>query len=139
MAMQTANLLEGARTIAIIGLSDSKDRYSYEVAHYLQKSGFRVIPVNPYIKEVLGEKAYPDLLTIPESIVIDIVDVFRKSEEVMPHVMEAVKRGTIRAIWLQEGVINEAAKLYAESHEIPVYMNFCLMKAHKMQSSGNRG
>ncbi|MBI2442523.1 MAG: CoA-binding protein [Candidatus Levybacteria bacterium] len=128
------DILKQAKTIAIVGLSDKKDRPSYDVASYLQSQGFRIIPINPGIHDVLGETAYPDLLSVPKDIQIDIVDIFRRSELVMPHVEEAVKRGDAKMIWMQEGVINEEAAELARSHGIEVIMNFCLMKTHKKQT-----
>ncbi len=125
------NLLHKVKTIAVVGLSDKPDRPSFDVASYLQSQGFRVIPVNPNITEVLGEKAYPDIQSIPSDIQIDIVDIFRRSEEVMPHVKEAIERGGVQTIWMQEGIINEEAKQLAENNGINVIMNFCLMKTHK--------
>jgi len=125
------NLLHNVKTIAIVGLSDKPERPSFDVASYLQSQGFRIIPVNPNITEVLGEKAYPDILSIPDDIRVDIVDIFRRSEEVMPHVEEAIKRGGVKTIWMQEGVINHTAKQLAETNGINVIMNFCLMKTHK--------
>lgn len=127
------NLLKSAKTIAVVGLSDKSHRPSYEVASYLQSKGFRIIPINPNIDKVLGEKSYPDLLSVPKEIVIDIVDIFRQSELVMPHVEEAVKRGGVKMIWMQEGVINKEAADLAEKNGMSVVMNFCLMKTHKRQ------
>jgi len=125
------NFFHNIHTIAIVGLSDKPDRPSFEVASYLQSQGFRIIPVNPNLIEVLGEKAYPDLLSVPKEIKIDVMDVFRKSEEVLPHVKDAVKRGDIQTIWMQEGISNSEAQSYAKEHNLSVVMNFCLMKAHK--------
>ncbi|MBI4067204.1 CoA-binding protein [Candidatus Gottesmanbacteria bacterium] len=119
------------KTIAVVGLSDKPERYSYQVAEYLKSQGFRIIPVNPNIDDVLGEKAYPDLLSIPSDIKIDLVDIFRRSEEVVPHVKEAIKRGNIKTIWMQEGIVNDEAKKLAESQGMNVVMNFCLMKSYK--------
>ncbi|MDP3941381.1 MAG: CoA-binding protein [bacterium] len=129
-----SDLLKQAKVIAIVGLSDKPDRPSYDVASYLQSQGFRIIPINPKLSEVLGEKAYPDLLSVPKNIVIDIVDIFRKSELVLPHVEEAVKRGDAKMIWMQEGVINHDAAELAEKNGMSVVMNFCLMKTHKKQT-----
>lgn len=125
------NFFKGIKTIAIIGLSDKPDRPSYEVGKYLQEQGYRVIPVNPNIEEVLGEKSYPDLLSIPRDILIDVVDIFRRSEDVMPHIEEAVARGDVMTIWLQEGVSNDEAERFAKNHGLHIVSNFCLMKAHK--------
>lgn len=112
-------------------MSDKKDRPSFEVAQYLQSQGFKIIPVNPNIQEVLGEKSYPNILSIPSTIHLDVIDIFRKSELVLPHVQEAVQRGDAHTIWMQEGVMNQEAKEYAKIHGLTVYMNFCLMKSHK--------
>ncbi len=130
----SANLLTNVKTIAIVGLSDKPDRPSFEVASYLKSQGFRIVPVNPNVSEVLGEKSYPDLLSIPKDIQIDIVDIFRRSEEVMSHVKEAVERGDVKTIWMQEGVVNEEAAELAREHGLEVIMNFCLMKTHKKQN-----
>jgi predicted CoA-binding protein len=126
-----ADLFKNAKTIAIVGLSDKKERPSYEVAEYLQSQGYKIIPINPQVSEVLGEKAYPDLLSVPRDVRIDIVDIFRRSDLVLPHVEEAVKRGDTKMIWMQEGVVNEEAATYARLHGLDVTMNFCLMKTHK--------
>ena len=117
-----------------MGLSDKSDRPSNEVARYLQSEGFRVVPVNPLYEEVLGEKSYPDLLSIPKEIKIDVVDIFRRSEDVMPHVKETVERGDAHTLWLQEGITHQDAEEYAKSHGLTVYANFCLMKAHRKTS-----
>lgn len=125
------SFFEGIKVIAIVGLSDKPDRPSYEVGKYLQEEGFKIIPINPNVEEVLGEKSYPDLLSVPRDILIDVVDVFRRSEDVMPHIEEAVARGDVMTIWLQEGISNDEAEIYAKSRGLHVVSNFCLMKAHK--------
>lgn len=132
--MITGDVLAGVKTIAVVGLSDNPEKPSHQVASYLQSKGFRVIPVNPSVENVLGEKAYPDILSVPGDIKIDIVDIFRRSEDVMPHVREAVERGDAKTVWMQEGIENDEAKTYAESHGMQVIMNFCLMKSHKKTS-----
>lgn len=129
--MNIPDIVKTAKTIAVVGLSDKSERYSYQVADYLQKHGYRIIPVNPNVTEVLGEKAYSDLLSIPKSMVIDIVDIFRRSELVLPHVQEAVQRGNVKLIWMQEGVENDEARKLAEENNITVVMNACLMVQHK--------
>jgi predicted CoA-binding protein len=129
-----ADILRGASTIAIVGLSDKTDRPSYQVASYLKSQGFRIIPVNPNISEVLGEKAYPNLLAIPKEIKLDIVDIFRRSELVIPHVEEAIQRGDVKTIWMQEGIINQKAAELARSHGLTVVMDFCLMKKHQTKT-----
>lgn len=128
------NLFTNIKTIAVVGLSDDTKRPSYEVASYLKEKGFTIIPVNPNINTVLGTKAYPDLLSIPEDIKIDVVDIFRKSELVLPHVKEALKRGDAKTIWLQEGIENKEAEDLARSNGLNVVSNFCIMKTHKTLS-----
>lgn len=131
--MKFHQFFQNVKTIAVVGLSDKPERYSYQVAKYLQSQGFRIIPVNPQVKKVLGEKAYPDLLSIPQTIQIDVIDIFRRSELVLGHVKEAVKRGGVHTIWMQEGVENEEAAKLARTNGMRVVMNFCLMIAHKSQ------
>ncbi len=120
--------LRNTRTIAVVGLSNNPDRDSHRVAGYLQRQGYRIIPVNPVIEEALGEKSYPDLKSVPESI--DMVDIFRRSDQVMPVVDEAIEVGA-RYIWMQDGVINEDAKAKAEAAGIPVVMNDCALRQHR--------
>ncbi len=112
--------LRNSKTIAVVGLSPNPDRDSYRVSAYLQSQGYRIIPVNPTVDEVLGEKSYPDLTSVPEPI--DMVDIFRRSELVMPGVEEAVQVGA-RYIWMQDGVVNEEAAEKAERAGIPVVMD----------------
>jgi xylulose-5-phosphate/fructose-6-phosphate phosphoketolase len=125
------DLLQNAHTIAVVGLSDKPERHSHRVASYFQKKGYRIIPVNPNLTEVLGEKAYPDLLSIPKNIRVDIVDIFRKPEEVMPHMNEIVDRGGINTVWLQEGVSSREVEDFAEDYGITMVTNFCIMEAYK--------
>lgn len=131
MDIHSLDFFKNIHTIAIVGLSNKPDRPSFEVASYLKNQGFRIIPVNPHISEVLGEKAYLDLLSIPKEIKIDVVDIFRRSEEVFPHVKEAIERGDVKTIWMQEGIVNKAAEEYARQHGLEVVSNFCLMNAHR--------
>ena len=112
--------LRNTRTIAVVGLSNNPERDSHRVSSYMQSQGYRIIPVNPVIEEALGEKSYPDLKSVPEPI--DMVDVFRRSDQVMPVVDEAIEVGA-KYIWMQDGVINEEAKARAEAAGIPVIMN----------------
>ncbi|HEY5601459.1 MAG TPA: CoA-binding protein [Patescibacteria group bacterium] len=132
--MVQQNFFKKIKTVAIVGLSDNPKRYSFEVATYIQSQGYKIIPVNPNITEILGEKAYPNILSIPKDIKIDVVDIFRRSEEVLPHVKEVVERGDIKTIWMQEGISNSEAESYAKLHGLDVVMNFCLMKAHKLSA-----
>ncbi len=123
-----SGVLRSARTIAVVGLSDKRHRPSYGVASYLQRSGFRIIPVNPGVAEVLGEKCYPDLDAIPEPV--DIVDIFRRSEFVPPIVEAAIRIGA-KAIWMQEGVIHEEAAIRARQAGLFVVMDRCILKDHR--------
>ena len=118
-------ILTQARTIAVVGLSDKPERDSHEIARYLQSQGYRIIPVNPVVTEVLGEKSYPTLLAVPTSEKIDIVDIFRRSDQVGPVVDEALVRG-VGAIWMQLGVENPGAAAAAEGRHVPVIQNTCI-------------
>ncbi len=125
-----ATILRESRTIAIVGLSSNPQRASYGVARYLQRHGYRIIPVNPNEREVLGEKAYARLEDIPEKI--EIVDIFRRSEEAGRHVDEAIRIGA-RAVWLQEGVIDHQAAARARAAGLVVVMDRCILKEHLKQ------
>ena len=121
-------LLRKAQVIAVVGLSSKKYRASYGVSEYMQKQGYRIIPVNPNETEVLGEKSYARLEDIPEHI--DIVDIFRRSEFVKPLVESAIRVGA-SAVWMQEGVINEAAARKAKEAGLTVVMDRCILKEHQ--------
>jgi hypothetical protein len=123
-----ADILRSAHTIAVVGLSGKRFRPSFGVAEYLQRAGYRIIPVNPEETEVLGEKSYPDLDAVPEPI--DIVDIFRRSEYV-PDIVEAAVRKGARAVWMQEGVAHEDAARRAEAAGLAVVMNRCILKEHR--------
>jgi uncharacterized protein len=125
------HILREARTIAVVGLSPKPDRPSYEVAHYLQQRGYRIIPVNPTVDQVLGEQSYPDLPSVPEKV--DVVDIFRRSEDVPPIVEQAIQIGA-KAIWMQEGVISEAAATRAREAGMDVVMDRCMLKEHRQLS-----
>lgn len=118
------DLIAGARTIAVVGLSPKEHRDSHRVAKYLQDQGYRIIPVNPNANDVLGEKAYTSLKDVPDAV--DIVDVFRRPDAVDDVAREAVEVGA-RAIWLQVGVVNENAARIAEDGGLDVVMDRCLM------------
>jgi len=122
-------LLREAETIAVVGLSTNPEKDSHRVARYLQEHGYRIIPVNPTASEILGEKAYASLPDIPAEISIDIVDIFRKAEDVDPVVEEAVKRRP-GAVWMQLGIVNVAAAAVARKAGIPVVMDKCIMVEH---------
>ena len=121
------DLLRSSRTIAVVGLSSKKFRPSYGVAEYLQREGYRIIPVNPNETEVLGEKAYASLEEIPERI--DIVDIFRRPEFVPPIVEAAIRIGAA-AVWMQEGVVHEEAGRKAKEAGLAVIMDRCILKDH---------
>lgn len=121
-------MLRAARTIAVVGLSSKRMRPSYGVAAYLQRHGYRIIPVNPAETEVLGEKAYATLGEVPEKI--DLVDVFRRSEAVPNVVDEAIRLG-VPYLWMQEDVIHEIAAERARAAGIKVVMDRCILKEHR--------
>jgi predicted CoA-binding protein len=125
-------ILHDNKVVAVVGLSDNPDRPSYRVAEYLQQSGYKIIPVNPRITEVLGEKAYPDLESIP--VEVDVVDVFRRSEEVLPIVKSAIAIGA-KAVWLQEDIYNEEAAKLAEEAGIDFIMGLCMLQEHSRHGS----
>lgn len=149
-------ILKETKTIAVVGLSDKPDRPSFGVAMYLQSQGYRIIPVNPNITQALGEKAYPDLTSVPEKI--DLVDIFRRSADVPPAVDEAIARLTLNpsphdlerdgkamarrsneapAIWMQLGIVNQAAADKATEAGLDVVMNHCAKIEHqKLRAEG---
>ena len=122
------NLLQQARTIAVVGISAKPDRPSHEVAHYLQRAGYTIIPVNPAYEEVLGQKCYPNLHEVP--VKIDLVDVFRKPAEVMAVVDEAIAVGA-GSVWLQLGVIAPAAADKAAAAGLKVVSDRCTKIEHR--------
>lgn len=127
-------ILHDSHNIAVVGLSSNPERPSYEVAHYLQQRGYRIIPVNPNETEVLGERAYPDLLSIPEPI--DVVDIFRRPEAVLPVVEQAIQIGA-KAIWMQKGVRHEEAAARARRAGLLVVMDRCMMaEARRLITEG---
>ena len=121
------DIVKSSKVIAVVGLSDKPDRASNRVALYLQEAGYKIIPVNPTKDKILGEKSYPDLSTIPEPV--DIVDVFRRSDAVGPIVEEAIL-AKAKAVWFQEGVINDRAAQQAADAGLKVVMDRCLLKEH---------
>src|SRR5947209_3158320 len=121
------SLLTNAKVIAVVGLSPDPTRPSHEVASYLRSVGYRIIPVNPDFDEVLGEKSYPDLQSVPEKI--DLVDVFRRPQFVMPIVEDAIAAGA-PAIWFQDGIINEEAAEAATAAGLQVVMDTCALREH---------
>ena len=123
-------ILAECRTIAVVGASSNPARASHHVAAYMKAQGYRVIPVNPNEQTVIGERAYPSLSVVPGSI--DLVDIFRKSEEVLPVVQEAITCGA-KAVWMQEGVVNEAAAQLAQEAGLAVVMDRCWLKEHAVR------
>lgn len=126
-------LLENARTIAVVGLSDKPERDSFRVAAYLKAHGYRIIPVNPNVTEVLGERAYATLREVPGPV--DIVDIFRKPEAVPAIVEDAIGLGA-KAVWMQEGIAHNAAADRARAAGLAVVMNKCILKEHRNAFGG---
>lgn len=120
-------ILNECRTIAVVGLSSNPMRPSYDVAGYLQRNGYRIIPVNPNETEVLGERAYASLADVPEKF--DLVDIFRRSEEAGHHVDEAIRLGA-KAVWMQDDVVDEAAARRAAEAGLMVVMDDCILRQH---------
>lgn len=121
-------LLQSTRTIAVVGLSEKADRPSNHVSAYMQAQGYRIIPVNPTVTSILGERCYPTLRDIPEPV--DMVDVFRRSDAVPAIVNEAIAIGA-KSLWLQEGVIHEEAAAQAKAAGLQVVMDQCVLKEHE--------
>jgi predicted CoA-binding protein len=125
---EIGELLAKTKTIAVVGLSSDPMRPSYGVSQYMQRHGYRIIPVNPSENQVLGERAYPSLSDVPDTI--DLVDVFRRPEFV-PEIVEEAIRLNVPAIWLQEGVIHESAAQKARDAGLFVVMDRCILKDHR--------
>jgi predicted CoA-binding protein len=121
-------ILKDYRTIAVVGLSPKPTRPSHIVASYLKENGYKIIPVNPRAGEILGEISYPDLSSIPE--LVEVVDVFRRSNELPAIVEEAISVGA-KALWMQEGVINAEAAERAREAGLLVVMDRCMRKEHR--------
>jgi len=128
LRQQITAILSPARTIAVVGASDKPGKASHRVFFYLLHAGFEVYPVNPTFKELGGRPAFPDLRSIP--VKIDIVDIFRRPEQVMPVVEEAIAVGA-RAVWMQEGIVHEEAASRARAAGLSVVMDRCVMKEHR--------
>jgi predicted CoA-binding protein len=124
----TADILRNYRIIAVVGISPNPMRPSYGVSNYMKRSGYRIIPVNPGHREVLGEKCYPSLDEVPEPI--EIVNVFRRSEHVPPVVDAAIRKGA-KVVWLQEGIVNDEAADKARAAGLQVVQNRCILKEHR--------
>jgi len=124
---QICQLLRESHSVAVVGLSPNPARPSFNVAKALQGFGHRILPVRPLVESVLGEKAYPDLESLPE--VPDLVDVFRAAEHV-PAIVDSCIRLGIRKLWLQDGIVHEAAALRAQQAGITVVMDRCMLRDH---------
>jgi predicted CoA-binding protein len=122
------DILLAAKTVASVGLSSNQEKESYWIVSYLQDQGYRIIPVNPTADEILGEKAYPDLSSIPEKV--DLVQVFRKPQDVPPVVDEAINVGA-KVVWMQEGIVNEEAAQKAREAGLQVVMDACMRATHR--------
>jgi predicted CoA-binding protein len=122
------DILISANTIASVGLSSNPEKESYGVVLYLKEQGYSIIPVNPTATEIMGAKAYPDLSAIPHKV--DVVQVFRKPEDVPPVVEEAIKIGA-KVVWMQEGIVNYEAAQKAEDAGLQVVMDACMRATHR--------
>ncbi|MCL4337881.1 MAG: CoA-binding protein [Candidatus Thermoplasmatota archaeon] len=122
-------ILSESRVIAVVGISDKPERDSYRVAKYLKEKGYEILPVNPVIEQWEGIRSYKSLQEIPGDKKVDIIDIFRKSDAVLPIVQEALKIHP-RTVWMQEGVVNEEAAELAKKNSLLVVMDRCMMKEH---------
>jgi predicted CoA-binding protein len=128
---QIREALERARTIAVVGCSPNPDRPSHSIARFLMEDGYRVVPVNPGHREILGQRCYPSLSQIPAEVVVDIVDVFRRSESVAPVAAEAIARG-VSFFFMQQGVVDPESARRLEAAGIPVAMDRCILVEHRL-------
>ena len=128
-------ILKNTKTIAVVGLSSNPMRPSYGVAEYLQQAGYRIVPVNPNVREVLGERAYPRLEDVPEKI--DVVDIFRRPEEVPPAVEGAIRIGA-KVVWMQLGIEHAEAAEKARQAGLTVVMDACMHIEHRKRSEVKR-
>ncbi len=134
---EISHILAETKTIAVVGLSSRPTRAGHYVPAYLQETGYRIIPVNPYLDEALGEKAYPDLASVPEPV--DLVLIFQRSENVPPFVDQAVEIGA-KAVWMQLGIANEEAARKAGAAGLRVVQNACMLVEHRRwQPTGQDG
>jgi hypothetical protein len=121
-------ILLSAKTVASVGLSSNPAKESFGIVQYLKDQGYKIIPVNPTSTEIMGEKAYPDLSSIPDAV--EVVQVFRKPEDVPPVVDEAIKIGA-KVVWMQEGIVNEEAAQKAREAGLKVVMDACMRAMHR--------
>ena len=131
--MLEGKILKEYRHIAMVGASSNPERDSYRVASYLIENGYNVIPVNPNADEILGKTSYPDLSSIPEKV--EVVNIFRRPEDVGPIVDEAIKTGA-KVVWMQKGIVNEEAAAKARAAGLLVVMNECMHEQHELLKKG---
>lgn len=124
------SILGDAEVVAVVGVSSKPDRESHQIAEYLQRKGYRIVPVNPNETEVLGEKAYPSLLEVPPDVRIDVVDVFRRAEDTQPVAKQAVEIGA-KVLWLQDDIVSDEARRIAEEGGLTVIMGVCIRRTRK--------
>ncbi len=128
-----AEILRKYRTVAVVGISSREDQPSHRVARYLKEHGYRIIPVTPRETEVLGEKCYPDLCSVPQPV--EVVDIFRRPKQVPRVVAEALYNGA-KVVWMQEGIVHEAAARRAREAGLEVVMDRCMMVEHRKLTGG---
>lgn len=126
---EIASILESAKTIAVVGLSDNPERTSYQISEAMQQSGYRIIPVNPTVDTVLGEKAYDSLTDIEDEI--DIINVFRRAE-FLPDIAKEAMETNCRVFWAQQGIVNEEAYEMLKSADFTVMMDLCIKVVHSV-------
>jgi predicted CoA-binding protein len=129
-------ILLSSKTIAVVGLSSNPEKDSHGIAQYLQGQGYRIIPVNPTASQILGERSYPSLTSIPEPL--DVVQIFRRSEDVPPIVDEAIAIGA-KTVWMQEGIVNLAAAEKATAAGLNVVMDRCMRLDHQFLIRNPKG
>jgi predicted CoA-binding protein len=140
MSVDLRDILAKYKTVAIVGLSKDPSKDSYRVAMYLKSQGFRIVPINPFANEILGEKSYKSLLDLPQYVQksLEIVDIFRPSQEVLSIVEQTIKLksayGRPHVVWMQLGIFNEEAAQKAEKAGLTVVMDKCIMQEHKRLS-----
>lgn len=127
---QVKQILLDTKTIAVVGMSTRPDRPSQDVPKYLREHGYKIVPINPNSTKILGETAYPSLSAIPSDIHIDTVQIFLRSEDVLPVVEEAIAIGA-KVVWMQEGIRNEVAAQRAEEAGLTVVQDRCMRAAHR--------
>ena len=129
--MSTREVLERYRTIAVVGCSKDPSKDAHTVPAYMQSHGYRILPVNPTATEILGEKAYPNLSAVPDPY--EVVNIFRPSDQVGPIVDEAIRAGKAKVIWMQTGIVDEAAAARARSAGMQVVMDRCMRTEHRLR------